>query len=178
MEKETRVKYVMLIMDTPNEPAPDSPEYGAWYAEVGAWYEKWGATGRLEGGYQLQGPATAKTVRSTGVTDGPYIETKEVLGGFSTIEADTIDEAADIIWATVIAGLVVVTMGFILRSKATSGVPGKFQLLARRESLKTLNSQEHGCHGRRKTHGLGHFWRRFQFGRQPARIRGNHPGQL
>ena len=96
MERETRVKYVMLIMDTPNEPAPDSPEYGAWYAEVGAWYEKWGATGRLEGGYQLQGPGTAKTVRSTGVTDGPYIETKEVLGGFSTIEADTIDEAADI----------------------------------------------------------------------------------
>ena len=90
------MKYVMLIMDTPNEPAPDSPEYGAWYAEVSAWYEKWGATGRLEGGYQLQGPGTAKTVRSTGVTDGPYIETKEVLGGFSTIEADTIDEAVDI----------------------------------------------------------------------------------
>jgi len=94
--REILVKYVMLIMDTPNEPAPDSPEYGAWYAEVGAWYEKWGATGRLEGGYQLQGPGTAKTVRSTGVTDGPYMETKEVLGGFSTIEADTIDEAADI----------------------------------------------------------------------------------
>ena len=94
--RETRVKYVMLIMDTPNEPAPESPEYGAWYAEVGAWYEKWGATGRLDGGNQLQGPGTGKTVRSTGVTDGPYIETKEVLGGFSIIEADTIDEAVDI----------------------------------------------------------------------------------
>ena len=35
-------------------------------------------------------------MRSTGVTDGPYIETKEVLGGFSVIEADTIDEAVDI----------------------------------------------------------------------------------
>ena len=35
----------------------------------------------------------------------------------------------DIIWATVAAGLVVVTMGLILRSRATSGVPGKFQLL-------------------------------------------------
>jgi hypothetical protein len=90
------VKYVMLIMDTPNEPKPDSAEYGSWYAEVGAWYEKFGATGKLEAGHQLQGPATAKTVRSTGVTDGPYIETKEVLGGFSIIEADSIDEAADI----------------------------------------------------------------------------------
>jgi hypothetical protein len=86
----------MLICDTPNEPAPGTPEWGAWYAEVGAWYEKWDATGRLEGGRQLQGPETAKTVRSSGVTDGPYIETKEVLGGYSVIEADTIDEAAEV----------------------------------------------------------------------------------
>jgi F-type H+-transporting ATPase subunit a len=35
----------------------------------------------------------------------------------------------DIIWATIIAGAVVITMGMILRAKATSGVPGKFQLL-------------------------------------------------
>jgi hypothetical protein len=35
-------------------------------------------------------------VRSTGVTDGPYIETKEVLGGFSIIDADSMDEATDI----------------------------------------------------------------------------------
>ncbi len=35
----------------------------------------------------------------------------------------------DIVWATVIAGAVVITLGLILRSKATSGVPGKFQLL-------------------------------------------------
>ncbi len=34
----------------------------------------------------------------------------------------------DIIWATFIAGAVVITMGLVLRSKATSGVPGKFQL--------------------------------------------------
>lgn len=90
------MKYVMLIMDTPAEPAPQTPEYGAWYAEVGAWYEKWGATGRLEAGRQLQGPDTARTVRGSGVTDGPYIETKEVLGGYSVIEADSMDEAAEI----------------------------------------------------------------------------------
>jgi len=35
----------------------------------------------------------------------------------------------DIVWATFIAGAVVITLGLILRSKATSGVPGKFQLL-------------------------------------------------
>ena len=34
----------------------------------------------------------------------------------------------DIVWATLIAGAIVITLGLILRSKATSGVPGKFQL--------------------------------------------------
>ncbi len=39
----------------------------------------------------------------------------------------TID--VDIVWATIIAGLVVITLGMVLRAKATSGVPGKFQLV-------------------------------------------------
>jgi hypothetical protein len=95
-DEETHVKYVLLILDTPTEPAPGTPEFNAWYAEVGAWYEKWGATGKLDGGHQLQGVATAKTVRASGVTDGPFIETKEVLGGYSVVDADSIDEAVDI----------------------------------------------------------------------------------
>jgi hypothetical protein len=90
------VKYVMLILDTPQEPKPGTPEYGAWYAEISAWYEKWGATGRLDGGKALQPPSTAKTVRASGVTDGPFMETKEVVGGYSVIEADTIDEAVEV----------------------------------------------------------------------------------
>ena len=90
------MKYVMLIIDTPAEPAAGSPEYGAWYAEVGAWYEKWGATGKLDGGHQLQGADSSKTVRAAGVTDGPFVETKEVLGGYSVIDADSIDEAVEV----------------------------------------------------------------------------------
>jgi F-type H+-transporting ATPase subunit a len=35
----------------------------------------------------------------------------------------------DIVWATLIAGAVVITLGLILRHKATNGVPNKFQLL-------------------------------------------------
>jgi hypothetical protein len=94
--EETLVKYVLLIIDTPAEPAPGTPEFNAWYAEVGAWYEKWGSTGKLESGNQLQPPATAKTVRAAGVTDGPFIETKEALGGYSVLEADSIDEAVEV----------------------------------------------------------------------------------
>ena len=36
---------------------------------------------------------------------------------------------ADIIWATLIAAAIVITMGLILRQKATNGVPGNFQLV-------------------------------------------------
>jgi hypothetical protein len=35
-------------------------------------------------------------VRASGVTDGPFMETKEALGGYSLLETDTIDEAVDI----------------------------------------------------------------------------------
>ena len=55
-------------------------------------------------------------MRSTGVTDGPYIETKEVLGGFSVIEADSIDEAVDIskTWPGVDRGWIVVEVRPVL----------------------------------------------------------------
>jgi hypothetical protein len=90
------MKYVLLITDNPAAAAPGTPEYGEWYAEVGAWYEKWGAKGKLDGGHQFQGPATAKTVRETAVTDGPFIETNEVLGGYTVLKADSIDEAVEV----------------------------------------------------------------------------------
>ena len=52
------------------------------------------------GGAQLQPPATATTVRvddgETLTTDGPFAETKEVLGGFYLFEADDLDSALDV----------------------------------------------------------------------------------
>ena len=35
-------------------------------------------------------------MRASGVTDGPYMEAKEVLGGYSLVEAATIDEAVEL----------------------------------------------------------------------------------
>ena len=56
--------------------------------------------GRLIDSQQLEAPATAKTVRVRGgrvsVVDGPFAETKEMLGGFNLIEADSFDEAVRI----------------------------------------------------------------------------------
>ena len=55
----------------------------------------------------LKGPATAKSVRIRNgrqtTSDGPFAETKEVLGGFNLIEAANMDEAvqmaAEFPWA-------------------------------------------------------------------------------
>ena len=55
------------------------------------------ATGKMLAGDALQGTATAKTVRGAIVSDGPFAETKEALGGFFMIETDDANEAID--WA-------------------------------------------------------------------------------
>jgi hypothetical protein len=49
----------------------------------------------------LQGPTTARTVRKRDgkllITDGPFAETKECLGGFTIIEARDMNEALEIV---------------------------------------------------------------------------------
>jgi hypothetical protein len=56
--------------------------------------------GALLESQQLEAPATAKTVRvrngRTTVVDGPFAETKEMLGGYNIIEAPSLDEAVRI----------------------------------------------------------------------------------
>jgi hypothetical protein len=92
------MKYVILILNTEVARNLSEAEQQAWYGEIGAWYEKGGGgSGKLvETGFQLQPPATAKTVRAGGVTDGPFMETKEALGGYSVLETDTAEEAVEI----------------------------------------------------------------------------------
>ncbi|WP_327010907.1 YciI family protein [Dactylosporangium sp. NBC_01737] len=48
---------------------------------------------KLLGGNALQPTQTATTIRGDVVTDGPFVETKEVLGGYYLIEAKDLDEA-------------------------------------------------------------------------------------
>jgi hypothetical protein len=56
--------------------------------------------GALLESQQLEAPSTAKTVRvrngRTTVVDGPFAETKEMLGGYNIIEAPSLDEAVRI----------------------------------------------------------------------------------
>ena len=49
--------------------------------------------GTLIGGKALRETTTATTIRGDVVTDGPFVETKEVLGGYYLIEARDLDHA-------------------------------------------------------------------------------------
>jgi hypothetical protein len=55
------------------------------------------ATGTLLESQQLEDPGTARTVRVRNgrrtIVDGPFAESKEVLGGFNIIEAESMEEA-------------------------------------------------------------------------------------
>jgi hypothetical protein len=68
---------------------------------------KWGAfmgwaqeKGLDLNGLELDSRGTAKSIRvrngNASVTDGPFAETKEVLGGYFIVECDDLDEAIDI----------------------------------------------------------------------------------
>ncbi|MGH2427510.1 MAG: YciI family protein [Candidatus Limnocylindria bacterium] len=62
-----------------------------------AWFTKFRE--KVRGGEELDAPRIVKTLRpgrqgeGIVVTDGPYVETKEILGGFVVIEAENMDEA-------------------------------------------------------------------------------------
>ncbi len=105
------MRYVIMIMNT--EASKNIPEAEAdqWSKEIFAWYEKWGAAGKLvDGGAELDSPEKAKTIRASGITDGPFIEAKEVVGGFSILETTSVDEAVEIAktWPGVDRGLITI----------------------------------------------------------------------
>ncbi|MBV9832004.1 MAG: hypothetical protein JOZ82_10470 [Marmoricola sp.] len=70
------------------------------FAAVGAFNEDLQASGSWVFAGGLEPPSTATVVDATGsdtlVTDGPFAETKEVLGGFWVVEAPDLDAALDL----------------------------------------------------------------------------------
>ena len=97
------MKYLLLVcwdaerMNGQTEPdrraAPDEGEGFPWVDDLqerGIWVT----------GDQLAPPRRARTVRIRGgkrmVTDGPFVETKEAIGGFDLLECGTLEEAVEI----------------------------------------------------------------------------------
>lgn len=89
---------LLIYLDPARMPAPDSPQLLADRKVWTAVTQEMADAGVLRGGAPLDETATARTVRiSDGdalVSDGPFAETKEILGGYYLLEVDSLDEAA------------------------------------------------------------------------------------
>ena len=92
----------MLLIHQGSTPTPDDPEaWGRLSAEeqqaVYADYQAINETPGVTHGMRMQPPEMATTVRVDGgqtlVTDGPFVEMKEALGGYLFYEADDLDAA-------------------------------------------------------------------------------------
>jgi hypothetical protein len=97
------MKFLMLVcwdgeqLNAEEEPAPD----GAAAEDEGfPWLNDLQARGMWVIGDRLAAPRRAKSVRvrqgKKQVTDGPFAETKEVVGGFDIIECGSFEEAVEI----------------------------------------------------------------------------------
>jgi hypothetical protein len=101
------MEYLLLIHNAADAAESSDEDRQAMFAAFGKYTQRLREAGAFLGGDPLQPPHTATTVRSSGgetlTTDGPYAETKEVLGGYYKIQADSLDEAIE--WASQIPSL-------------------------------------------------------------------------
>ncbi len=92
------MKYMMLLVS----------EVGAWekipesrqkeiFGRITQWWDELSHKGKIGEGYQLQPAHTATTVKLDGgravVTDGPFAESKETIGGYGILNVADLDEA-------------------------------------------------------------------------------------
>jgi hypothetical protein len=98
------MQYLMLIHQG-TAPTPNDPEAWAGLSaeeqkRIPLDYQGINETPGVTPGPWMQAPELATTVRVENgealVTDGPFVETKEALGGFFTLEADDLDAAIEV----------------------------------------------------------------------------------
>jgi len=93
------MKYMVLIGSQPDGwEYLSEEEQGALYQRIGAWWDEHAQAGEILEGHQLQPAETATTIRldrsgQPSVTDGPFVEGKEIVGGYAVIDVPDLDAA-------------------------------------------------------------------------------------
>ena len=95
------MKYMLLIyQDEQSWNTLSETERQQIYGEYGALVEQLQASGQYVSGSELQPITTATSLRVRDgkelITDGPFAETHEQLGGYFLVEAENLDEATQI----------------------------------------------------------------------------------
>ena len=91
------MKYMLMFISDDSNWDPSKPEIQEAYKRVGEWFGQHTQSGKIIGGEELKGTNTATTVRQRGgkitVTDGPFTESKEAIGGYAIVDVTDLDEA-------------------------------------------------------------------------------------
>jgi hypothetical protein len=97
------MEYMILIHsdESYEMPAPGSAEFDAMMGEWAAYNQRLIDGGHWVAGASLQPTLTATVVRkeygaAPAITDGPFAESKEQLGGFYLVRADDLDQAIEL----------------------------------------------------------------------------------
>jgi hypothetical protein len=101
------MQYMLLIYNDPHAwESMSEAERGEVFNAYGTFTAELQASGKMVAGDALQAIDTATSVRvrdgGTLTTDGPFAETKEVLGGYYLIDVETLDEALE--WGSKVPG--------------------------------------------------------------------------
>jgi hypothetical protein len=101
------MQYMLLIYSPPSDwQAVPAEQRQAIMEAYGSFTEELQTSGKMVAGDALQPISTATSIRvrdgETLTTDGPFAETKEVLGGYYLIDVETLDEALE--WGAKIPG--------------------------------------------------------------------------
>jgi hypothetical protein len=95
------MKYALLICEDPSRfPVPGAPEYDEMMADYDRLTRELNESGERVGGLRLEGVDTATSVRVRNddvvLTDGPFAETREHLGGFYIVDVADRDRAIEL----------------------------------------------------------------------------------
>ena len=94
------MQYLLLIYSSENAgPQPGEAEFGPFMNDYFAFTNEVKERGLFEAGQPLESVSTATTVRvrdnQTQISDGPFAETKEMLGGYYLLDCKNLDEALE-----------------------------------------------------------------------------------
>ncbi|GAB2689438.1 YciI family protein [Nocardia thraciensis] len=115
------MQYMLLIYNC-DRPEPDDPDFAEALARVNAFADECRRRGVFVSGHPLQGEHTATTISVRGgrtlITDGPFAETHEHLGGVYVLDCRSLDEALEL------AALCPLAEAGSIEVRPVAGVPG------------------------------------------------------
>ena len=94
------MQYLLMIYQREGEAPQDEDVAAPTREDYERFNQRFGATGVLRGGAELQPTSTATTVRVRSgevlLTDGPFAETKDLIAGWMAVDVDSYERALEI----------------------------------------------------------------------------------